>query len=236
LEKFVIITGGGSGSRMQRELPKQFLEVDGTPILFLSIAAFLCYNSNINLIITLPETYFDLWSKLLIKHQFNPKHTLVKGGNTRFQSIKNALAYIPENSVVAIHDAVRPFVSAEVIATAFCQAESSGSAIPIMPMNDSIRKINDKINCILPRQEIFTVQTPQVFLSSQLLRAYQVEELNSFTDDASVYENAAFSITPINGNNENIKITNPIDLVIAEAFSHQLMHHPSFPQIAWFKR
>ena len=236
MEKFVIITGGGSGSRMQHELPKQFLEVDGTPIIFLSIAAFTQYNPNIHLIITLPKSYFDYWHALLLKHQFNPIHTLVEGGFTRFQSIKNALTFVPKKSLVAIHDAVRPFVSAEVIANAFCQAAMDGSAIPVIPVQDSIRKINTNENIILSREEIYSVQTPQVFWSSKLIDAYQVEELHSFTDDASVYENSKKSITSIEGNRENIKITTPIDLVIANAFSNQLIHHPSFPQITWFKR
>lgn len=236
MEKYAIITGGGSGSRMQQSLPKQFLEIDGIPIIFYSIAAFTEYDPSINIIVTLPKDYFQYWNQLISKHQYNTPHQLVEGGDTRFQSIKNALAEIPINSLVAIHDAVRPFVSVEVIANSFCQAAQHGNAIPVIPLMDSIRKINETVNQILPRAEIFSVQTPQTFLSEQLLKAYQTKELNLFTDDASVYEHASYTVFPIDGNRENIKITTPIDLIVAEAFTQHLLHHPSFPQIAAFQR
>lgn len=236
LEKYVIITGGGSGSRMQQTLPKQFLEIGGIPIIFYSIAAFSAYNLSINIIVTLPKDYFGYWSQLIEKHQFFTPHQLIEGGDTRFQSIKNALTKIPENALVAIHDAVRPFVSTEVIANSFYQASLHNNAIPVVSMMDSVRKINETENHILPRAEIFSVQTPQTFLSNQLLKAYQAEELILFTDDASVYEHALYAVFPIEGNRENIKITTPIDLMIAETFIQELLNHPSFPQIASFKR
>jgi 2-C-methyl-D-erythritol 4-phosphate cytidylyltransferase len=236
LEKYAIITGGGSGSRMQQSLPKQFLEIGGIPIIFYSIAAFSVYDPTIKIVITLPKDYFGYWNQLVAKHQFNTSHQLVEGGYTRFQSIKNALAKIPENSLVAIHDAVRPFVSAEVIANSFLLATQNGNAIPVVPLMDSIRKINETGNQILPRAEIFSVQTPQTFLSNQLLTAYQTDESSLFTDDASVYEHASFTVFPIDGNRENIKITTPIDLIVADAFTRHLLYHPSFPQIAAFQR
>lgn len=236
MKKQVIITGGGSGSRMKTDIPKQFLEIDGIPILFYSMAAFALYEQDISIILTLPEKSIPYWKKLVVKHNFNIEHQVIKGGDTRFQSVKNGLSLVSEQTIVAIHDAVRPFVSAEVIAKSFSQAETLGGVIPIVPVVDSMRKINVLENQILNRNEIFAVQTPQVFQSNSLKSAYLVAENSLFTDDASVYEHSFNAVSTIEGNRENIKITSPMDLVIAESFVKLLSNDPSFPQIGFFKR
>lgn len=221
---------------MQQALPKQFLEINGIPVLFYTITAFIAYQPDINIILTLPENYIQYWNKLLQQKKFNVNHRIVTGGITRFQSVKNGLALVPKDSLVAIHDAVRPFVSSEVIAKSFYEAEKIGNAIPVVPMVDSLRKINTSENKPLNRAEIFAVQTPQTFLSTTLLEAYNTQESPLFTDDASVLEQNGTPIHTIRGNTENIKITSPSDLMLAEAFTKLLLHDSSFPQISAFER
>lgn len=220
---------------MNASLPKQFLEINGIPIFFYTISAFLCYDPSIHIIVTLPETHIDFWSQLIDKHRFNFPHTLVCGGETRFQSIKNALKQIPDNSLVAIHDAVRPFLSKEVIHQGFKLAEAKKSAIPVMEATDSIRRITPNENRALNRSEIYLVQTPQVFNSARIIEAYSVHEQPSFTDDASVYESKYDHIDTFSGNRENIKITTPFDLIFADLILKSLTNNPSFPQIGSFK-
>jgi len=236
LNKYVIITGGGSGSRMQQVLPKQFLEINGVPILFYSIAAFYKYDASIQIIITLPADYIDYWQNLILKKKFNINHQIVPGGKSRFESVKNGLNLVEEDSLIAIHDAVRPFISAEVIATSFLDAAICKSAIPVIPIVDSLRKVTSAGNTAINRNEIFAIQTPQTFESSALKEAYTVPESPQFTDDASVFEKNKNQIHLITGNPENIKITSPSDLVLAEFYSKQLSQNPSFPQISTFER
>ena len=235
MNKYVIITGGGVGSRMQQALPKQFLEINGIPVLFYTITAFVAYQPDIKIILTLPPNYIQYWNELIQQKKFSVAHKVVAGGLTRFQSVKNGLALVPKNSLVAIHDAVRPFVSSEVIAKSFYEAEKTGNAIPVVSMVDSLRKINASENIPLNRPEIFAVQTPQTFLSTTLLEAYNTQESPLFTDDASVLEQCGISIHAIRGNTENIKITTPFDLMLAETFTKLLLHHSSFPQISAFE-
>ncbi len=236
MEKQVIITGGGSGQRMQTEIPKQFLEVNGVPILFFTIAAFELFSPKIPIILTLPKNSIPHWLKLIEIHNFNIKHKVVEGGDTRFKSVQNALEQISNDCLVSIHDAVRPFVSHEVISNTFIKANNFGSAIPIVSVVDSIRKINKNTNRILNRDEIFGVQTPQVFQSKDIKAAYNHKFNKKFTDDASVYECFFKPVTTVYGNKENIKITTPLDLLFAETIVKSLSNNPSFPQIAFFKR
>jgi 2-C-methyl-D-erythritol 4-phosphate cytidylyltransferase len=221
LEKYVIITGGGSGSRMNASIPKQFLEINGTPILFYSILAFVKYDPSIKIVLTLPESYLEYWEKLITEKDFSHSHKIVTGGNTRFQSIFNALQLVPKDALIAIHDAVRPFVSKEVISKGFKDAEKYGSAIPVIEAIESVRFITNQENKRLNRSEIFLAQTPQIFNSTALLKSYSTPEIADFTDDASVYETCFNTIHTYSGNRENIKITNSIDLAIAEVFANQ---------------
>jgi len=223
LKEYVIITGGGSGSRMNSVIPKQFLEINGSPIIFYAIKAFLLYNPDIKIIITLPENQFKYWEELIFNKKFDINHTLVKGGNTRFHSVKNALQYVPNNSIVAIHDAVRPLASINTITKAFEMAKKFDAAIPTILPCDSIRIKTENLTKAINRSTVMLVQTPQVFISDKIKLAYNIEYSDAFTDDASVYESVkGNTVKTTEGNIENIKITNPIDIIIAEALFRKL--------------
>jgi 2-C-methyl-D-erythritol 4-phosphate cytidylyltransferase len=215
LKKYAIIVAGGSGSRMQTELPKQFLEINGKPILMHTLEKFAM--DSIELILVLNVDYHEYWNNLCIKHSFTIPYTLVKGGNTRYQSVKNALALIKEKSVVAIHDAVRPLIKSDTILEAYTHAELHGNAILAVPSKDSIRKMQNEVSVAVPREDYFLVQTPQVFMSDVLIKAYKEPFRNEFSDDASVVEYAGQKIHLMQGDSANIKITYPEDLLIAQA-------------------
>jgi 2-C-methyl-D-erythritol 4-phosphate cytidylyltransferase len=218
----VIIVGGGSGSRMGAEIPKQFLLLNGLPVILHSIGRFLEYSPEINLIIVLPAANFSNWEEMCKKFNFSKEHILVEGGATRFDSVKKGLKAIGEDSLVAIHDAVRPLVSIETIESCFSEAEKFGSCIPVMPVKESLRRRDSCGKTIsVKRENYFTVQTPQVFDYYLLKKAYNSEYRNYFTDDASVVEESGLKINHIEGNSENIKITMPEDLVLAEILIKQ---------------
>jgi 2-C-methyl-D-erythritol 4-phosphate cytidylyltransferase len=221
---------------MQREIPKQFLEICGVPVLFYTMEAFIAYQPDIKIILTLPLEHIPYWDKLVQQKNFMVNHAIVAGGSTRFQSVKNGLSMVAKDSLVAIHDAVRPFVSAEVIARSFAMAEKIGNAIPVIPVVDSLRLICGNSNRSINRAEIFAVQTPQTFASTPLIEAYNTPESSNFTDDASVLEHSGFTIHTMEGNVENLKITRPTDLLVAETYAASLLHNPSFPQIGAFER
>lgn len=231
MNTFVIITAGGLGLRMNNLKPKQFLEIGGKPILMHTINAFYTYSNDINIIVTLPESSFNEWNSLVKKHNFNIQHLLVIGGETRFYSIKNALEYVDTPSLVAIHDGVRPFVSKDLIEKAFQTALKSKSAIPILPMKESIRKMFNESLISVDRNLFYSIQTPQVFDSEQIIKAYQRKYSPEFTDDGSVYEKEFGKIQRYDGISENIKITTPIDLVIANALFVELSGNPAFPHL-----
>ncbi len=219
------------GLRMNSVKPKQFLEIGNKPILMHCISAFFFYSKNLNIIITLPSNAIEEWEKLLIKHSFNIKHTIVEGGKTRFQSIKNALKTIETSSLAAIHDGVRPFISSDLIEIGFNTAEKFNSAIPIMPVTESIRVMQNNYPTAIDRNTVFSVQTPQIFNSENIICAYQRDFSPEFTDDASVYEKEFSKIQTYTGIPENIKITTPSDLVIAESLFASLSNNPSFPHL-----
>lgn len=213
----VIIVAGGIGNRMNSEIPKQFLLLRNMPILCHSIKRFYDFDNTISIIVVLPENQFGSWSELCKVHNFTIPHQLVKGGQTRFESVKNGLALIPDDDLIAIHDGVRPLVSLSVIKDCFDIAKESGAAIPVISINESLRSLTNDGSKIINRKEILIVQTPQVFHSTELKKAYQQEFKESFTDDASVYESDGGSVALVEGNRENIKITQAQDLKIAEA-------------------
>ncbi|WP_053405894.1 2-C-methyl-D-erythritol 4-phosphate cytidylyltransferase [Persicobacter sp. CCB-QB2] len=218
MKEYVIIVAGGSGSRMGSNIPKQFLELDGKPILMHTIEAFLLYNGAIEIILVLPEGQISHWEELVHKHQFSPNFTIAKGGTSRYASVKSGLSKIKEEGLVAIHDGVRPFVDTAVIQNAFKTAKAKGNAITSVALKDSIRKVlPNGGNQTEDRTHYRTIQTPQTFQSQLLKGAYEVTELPTFTDDASVIEHAGHSIHLVEGSYENIKITTPEDLYIAEA-------------------
>ncbi|BDC99926.1 2-C-methyl-D-erythritol 4-phosphate cytidylyltransferase [Persicobacter psychrovividus] len=216
-QKYAVIVAGGSGSRMQSDIPKQFLLVDQLPILMHTINAFYAYSSEINVIVVLPSAEIPYWHELCTKHRFDKKVTVTAGGASRFQSVKNGLSIIKDSGLVAIHDGVRPFVSTAVIQQSFAVAEQKGNAVVAVPMKDSLRQVNqDDTNNSVDRAAFRIIQTPQTFQTELLIGAYDTPELTTFTDDASVIEHAGHAIHLIDGTYENIKITTPEDLPIAE--------------------
>jgi 2-C-methyl-D-erythritol 4-phosphate cytidylyltransferase len=218
MKKFVIIVAGGSGRRMGSEIPKQFLELCGKPILVHTIQVFYDFDPECELILVLPEAQQEYWKELCLKHSFTLPHRIVSGGENRFNSVQNGLKLIDEEGIVFIHDGVRPLVSRQTIEKCYRMALKNGNAIPMLPMNESLRKSEGKDSISVDRTLYFSVQTPQTFLVSQIQTAYQQSFDTSFTDDASVAEKAGFPVFMVEGNRENIKITNPTDLIVAEAF------------------
>jgi 2-C-methyl-D-erythritol 4-phosphate cytidylyltransferase len=211
IKKYAIIVAGGSGSRMKSDIPKQFIEVGGLPILMHTLKRFEEAEPEIELILVLPESQFEYWSQLCDQYPTVP-HQLVKGGNTRFQSGLNGLKAIENEGLVAIHDGVRPFVSAEIIQESFKVANEKGTAVVSVPSKDSVRVNGQAID----RSTVRLIQTPQTFQIPLIKKAFETEELSTFTDDASVAEHAGFTINLIEGSYENIKITTPEDLQWAE--------------------
>ena len=218
MKKFVIIVAGGSGRRMGSEIPKQFLELCGKPILVHTIQVFYDFDPECELILVLPEAQQEYWKELCLKHSFTLPHRIVSGGENRFNSVQNGLKLIDEEGIVFIHDGVRPLVSRQTIEKCYRMAQKNGNAIPVLPMNESLRKSEGESSISVDRTLYFSVQTPQTFLVSQIQTAYQQSFDTSFTDDASVAEKAGFPVFMVEGNRENIKITNPTDLIVAEAF------------------
>ncbi|OCX53530.1 2-C-methyl-D-erythritol 4-phosphate cytidylyltransferase [Mucilaginibacter sp. PPCGB 2223] len=212
----VIIVAGGSGMRMQAAIPKQFLSLNGLPVLMHTINAFYHSQSQPQIILVLPQAHRQYWDELCRKHNFTVPHTVTNGGETRFHSVKNGLSLIEGGSVIAIHDAVRPLTSAEVIDEAYQYAAINGNAIVAVQSRDSIRQVKNELSAALNRDEIYLVQTPQVFRSDILNKAYEQEYKPEFTDDASVVEQLGINIHIVPGTYTNIKITFPEDIAIAE--------------------
>ncbi|HCT29676.1 MAG TPA: 2-C-methyl-D-erythritol 4-phosphate cytidylyltransferase [Bacteroidales bacterium] len=216
--KVALIVAGGSGSRMGADIPKQFLLLHGLPILMHTLNVFANVPSIEEIILVLPESQIDHWTFLCSKHHFETKHKIVKGGDTRYQSVKNGLKEIRDhNSLVAIHDGVRPLITCDVIETCFDAAEKFGNAIPVLKPVESVRVQEGISSSIIDREKILLVQTPQVFKFSIINRGYETPYRPTFTDDASVAEFIGERIHLVEGNRENIKITTPLDLKIAEA-------------------
>jgi len=218
-EQYVIIVAGGIGSRMKSDRPKQFIEIGGIPVIIKTIHCFLEYNPKIRIIISVHENYKIYLEELLEKSGLNKSQIQITfGGDTRFASVKNGLDLIQnENAIVGIHDAARPFVSLQTIKNCYATAASLGNAIPCISVNESMRKESKGINNFVNRNEYKIIQTPQCFLSSQIKKAFEQNYNSSFTDDATVLESIGEKINLVEGNEENIKITSPYDLIIANA-------------------
>jgi len=216
-QRFVIIVAGGSGKRMGNDIPKQFIPINNYPILMHTIKAFYAVDPCFKIIVVLPEAQHLYWNELIEKYNFTLEHEIAKGGDERFYSVKNGLQLVNYEGLVAVHDGVRPLVSSKVIQDCFKKAEVEGAVIPVLPANESIRRINNGESIALNRSEYFMVQTPQVFKTEILEKAYKQPFSSLFTDDASVVESAGFKVSHVESNPENIKITRPMDLTIAEA-------------------
>ncbi len=215
MNKYVIIVAGGKGLRMEMDIPKQFLPLEGKLVLMHTIEAFYKYDVNLNIIVVLPLEQQEYWKEKCSEFNFFIKHQVVDGGEARFYSVKNALCLIPENAYVAVHDGVRPFVSQEVIARCYQEVVAQKAVIPVVDVVDTMRYVNGDVNKTVDRNAYKMVQTPQVFESNILLKAYKQDYVVSFTDDASVVESLGIPVFLTEGNRENIKITTPFDLKIA---------------------
>ena len=220
-EKFAIIVAGGSGSRMKSETPKQFLPLAGKPILLHTVEKFLQI-PDIQLIIVLPKNDIEYWHKIAHSNSIVQKNTdsliIVVGGDTRFQSVKNGLSQIKCDGLVAVHDGVRPLVNLEIIQNSYLVAEKYGTAVASVWVKDSVREVNSNgENLALDRTKLKLIQTPQTFRIGLIKKAFEVEEQSFFTDCASVLEYSGEKITLIDGAYENIKITTPEDMIVAEA-------------------
>jgi 2-C-methyl-D-erythritol 4-phosphate cytidylyltransferase len=218
MDLYAVIVAGGSGKRMGTELPKQYLELEGKPLLMHTIERFKRFREDIEIITVLPENQLRFWNELQKKYSFDIPQTIVKGGSRRFHSVKHGLEFVNDNSIVAIHDGVRPLVSSETLKRCFETAEKLGNAIPCIAPSDSVRMTAEKDNEPLDRLHVRLIQTPQVFIASVIKDAYRQEYNPVFTDDATVLEKTGEKINLVEGNRENIKITNPEDLLIAQAF------------------
>lgn len=216
MKRAAVIVAGGSGTRMGSSIPKQFLILKGMPILMHTISRFYRFDNTIQLVLVLPSAEVEHWKSCCNEFHFDIKHQIVEGGATRFHSVKNGLELIDPASIVAIHDGVRPLVSINVIERCFMEAGNGSAVVPAIPSVDSLRMITNEGNKAIDRSAIRLVQTPQVFPARLLKEAYNQDYSPLFTDDASVAEAMGCAITLVEGNIENIKITNPLDLEIAE--------------------
>ena len=219
MKRFVIITAGGRGARIGGDLPKQFLPLAGKPVLMHTLQQFYDAIPDIECYLVLPEEHIVYWQKLCEKYAFNPPFRLVKGGETRFHSVKNGLDAICEtDGIVAIHDGVRPFVSQKLIIKTFAKAEEKEAVIPVIPVTESLRRTEANGSVMIDRNLYRLVQTPQTFRLDLLKEAYKQPYSERFTDDASVVEALGKEIFLIEGIRGNIKITYPEDILWAEAF------------------
>lgn len=216
MNKYAIIVAGGKGARMGGNIPKQFLLLLGKPLLMYALEAFFRADTKINLILVLPELQHNYWKNLCMQYRFIIKHQIVNGGETRYQSVKNGLALLAKPGLVAVHDGVRPFIDVDLIERCYMAAAKFGAAVPVTELTESIRRLEEETSFSERRETFRLVQTPQTFRLDILKQAYKCPYQDCFTDDASVVEAAGYKIEMVNGCKENIKITTPLDLLLAE--------------------
>ncbi len=217
----VIIVAGGSGSRMGSSIPKQFLEIAGKPVIVHTIEKFLLFDPGIELIMVINPSYLNTWDKLAGKYNLTKNCKVTPGGKTRFHSVKNGLMFVRHESLIGIHDAVRPLISVETIRNLYKQAAIYGNAIPAVPVNETVRETFGSSNRMIDRSTLKLIQTPQVFLYSIVNKAYETIYSSDFTDDASVVEKSGVDLNLIDGDFYNIKITTPEDIEIAKSLLSQ---------------
>ena len=225
MSDYIIVVAGGKGLRMGSDIPKQFLPIGDKPVLMRTLERFREYSDDLQIILVLPEAQQEYWQELCKKYDFKVEYLLANGGQTRFHSVQNGLALVPDDAegVVGVHDGVRPFPSIEVIRNCYETARTAKAVIPVIPVVETLRHISLTAHPLpltsktVPRDEYRLVQTPQTF-DIQLLKAANRQSYNDgFTDDASVVESYGHKITLVEGNRENIKITTPYDITVAEA-------------------
>ena len=218
MRKYAIVVAGGKGLRMGGELPKQFIPIEGRPVLMRTLDAFHACDSDIQIILVLPRDHQPYWQELCREYQFAVPHRIADGGATRFHSVQNGLALVDEaEALVAVHDGVRPFVSHDVVSRCYCEAERHGAVVPVIPVVETVRHLLSEGSETVSRDDYRLVQTPQTFRVSLLRRAYEQAFCDGFTDDASVVEALGEAVCLVEGNRENIKLTTPFDLTVARA-------------------
>jgi 2-C-methyl-D-erythritol 4-phosphate cytidylyltransferase len=221
--KYAIIVAGGTGSRMGSDLPKQFMLLKDKPVLYYSIKAFLESYDDMEIILVLPAAFTDIGEEIIDAYFDKERIRIAVGGDTRFQSVKNGLKLVEEESIIFVHDAVRCLVSVSLIHRCYELAMQTGAAIPVIPSKDSVRILNDDGNGVIDRNKIMLVQTPQTFHSKILLPAFDIDYKDKFTDEATVVEAYGLRVSLAEGEETNIKLTRPIDLLIAEKVIEQSM-------------
>ncbi|MBR5335657.1 MAG: 2-C-methyl-D-erythritol 4-phosphate cytidylyltransferase [Bacteroidaceae bacterium] len=222
MKRYLIVVAGGKGQRMGGVLPKQFQLLGGRPVLMVTLERLYKLDNTLNIVLVLPKEHLGLWDELCLKYSFAVPVIVTEGGNTRFHSVKNGLDTIEEDAtledaLVGVHDGVRPFVSQRVLDEAYREAWINGAVIPMIELQDSLRQIigGEGASQTVPRDRYRLVQTPQVFRLSLLRRAYEQRYVEAFTDDASVIEAMGERVFAVEGNRENIKLTTPFDMMIA---------------------
>ena len=221
-KEYALIVAGGKGTRIKSDIPKQFIELLGKPILFHTLEAFFRYSEKISVVLVLPEDDFDRWNQICKKFNFTKPVILQRGGATRFQSVRNGLDKIDGEGLVAIHDGVRPLVSEDIIGASFRLAAIHQCAVAAVRLKESLRMTDQNNTQSVDRSRFRLIQTPQTFDVQLIKNAYQIKEDHSLTDDASVAEKAGHLISLFEGSFANIKITTAEDLVIAEALMRHL--------------
>ncbi len=216
MNKYAVIVAGGSGSRMGGTLPKQFLLLKDKPVLYYTIKTFLESYPDIQVILVLPVDYTDMGQEIIDAWFDKERIRITAGGETRFHSVQNGLSLIEEESIIFVHDGVRCLLSTDLIHRCYQQAVETGTAIPAIPSKDSIRLLTDEGNEAFDRNKVMLIQTPQTFHSKILIPAFQIDYKDKFTDEATVVEAFGMKVSLVEGEERNIKITRPVDIVIAE--------------------
>ncbi len=217
-KRAVILVAGGTGTRMNSKIAKQFLPLAGKPVLIRTFEAFARFDPEMQFILVLFPSLKKQWEEIAAANNFKLNHIVVDGGAERFHSVRNGLDVLAADiELVAIHDAVRPLVSQETISRCFEAATDKGAAIPVLPVTDTIRKVDGDTSTTIPRHQLVSVQTPQCFQTDIIKKAYQANYEIAFTDDASVAAAANFKIELVEGNRTNLKITTSEDMAIAQA-------------------
>jgi len=222
--KYAIIVAGGTGSRMGSDLPKQFMLLKDKPILYYSLKTFLEAYDDLEIILILPAAFTNIGEEIIDAYFDKERIKIASGGETRFQSVKNGLKLIEQESIIFVHDAVRCLASVDLVHRCYEIAMETGTAVPVIPSKDSVRILNEDGHGVIDRNKVMLVQTPQVFHSKILLPAFDIDYKDKFTDEATVVEAYGLRVSLAEGEETNIKITRPIDLLIAEKVIGQLIN------------
>jgi 2-C-methyl-D-erythritol 4-phosphate cytidylyltransferase len=217
MNKYAIIVAGGTGTRMGAVLPKQFLLLKGKPVLYYTLKVFLESYDDLQIILVLPIEFTNMGQEIIDAYFDKTRIKITAGGDTRFQSVKNGLTLIENESIIFVHDGVRCLLSNELIHRCYTQAVETGTAIPAVVSKDSIRLVTEEGNEAFDRNKVMLIQTPQTFHTKILLPAFQIDYKDKFTDEATVVEAYGMKVSLVEGEENNIKITRPVDLLIAES-------------------